>query len=104
MMRPIVLGFIGGIWDGKCLRTDSSDQEEAWLAAGYYEMSHHGEIGAECWGLSVETAAYARNHWPTSEEAGLGDLHHRYVVSERRETAEEVVITFMHAPQWTLTR
>ena len=102
-MKSITLGFIGGIWDGKSLRTGSSDQEEAWLAAGCYEMSHHGEIGAECYGLAVETTAYARNHhWPMSKEGskegGMGGQHHRYVVSERRETAEEVVITFMHAP------
>ena len=97
-MKPVILGFMGGIWDGKSLRTDSSDQEEAWLAAGCYEMSHHGEIGAECYGLAVETTAYTRNHrWPT-DETGLGGRHHRYVVSERRETADEVVVILMHAP------
>ena len=98
-MKPITLGFIGGIWDGKSLRTDSSDQEEAWLAAGCYEMCHHGAIGAECSGLAVETTAYARSHrWVTNDEAGLGGRHHRYVVSERRETAEGVVVVLMHAP------
>ena len=97
-MKSITLGFIGGIWDGKSLQTDSSDQEEAWLAAGCYEMSHHGEIGAECYGLAVETTAYVRNHhWPMSKEVGLGGHHHRYVVSERSETADEVVVILMHA-------
>lgn len=97
-MKPIVLGFIGGFLDGRSLRTDSSDQEEALLGAGCYEMSHHGEIGAECWGLSVETMAYARHHGcPMGKETGPNG-HHRYLVSERRETEREIVVTFMHAP------
>ena len=97
-MKPIILGFIGGMWDGKSLRTDSSDQEEALLAAGCYEMCHHGEIGAECFGLAVETMAYARSHsWPVSNESGLGG-HRRYLVSERRETEKEIIVTLKHAP------
>jgi hypothetical protein len=98
MMKSITLGFIGGIWDGRSLQTDSSDHEKAWLAAGCYEMFHHGKIGAECYGLTTETTTYVRNHhWPLSKVTGLGGHHHRYVVSERRETAHEVVLILMHA-------
>ena len=98
MMKPVILGFIGGYLDGKSLRTDSSEQEEAFLAAGCYEMSHHGEIGAECWALSVETMAYARSHsWPVSEKDAESG-HQRYLVTERRETEREIVVTFKHAP------
>ena len=102
MMKPIILEFVGGPWGGKTLRTDSTDQEEVWLAAGCYEMSHHGAIGGECVGLSEDAAMFARRHgWEAAKQRGLhGD--HRYLVTERRETETEteteIVITFKYHP------
>jgi hypothetical protein len=94
MTKPIVLEFVGGYWDGKSLRTDSSDDQEAFLAAGCYEMSHRGAIGHECVGLSDDAVWFAQQHgWKAAEEAGLRGSHH-YLVSERRETEKEIVITF----------
>jgi hypothetical protein len=96
MTKPIVLEFVGGSWDGNTLRSDSSDQEEQFLAAGCYEMSHHGAIGEECVGLSDDAVTFARRHgWKAAEEAPLcGD--HRYLVVERRETETEIIVTFLH--------
>ena len=97
-MKPIVLEFVGGYWDGKTLRTDSPEQEEEFLAAGCYEMSHHGAIGQECVGLSEDAVTFARKHdWEAAKEASLcGD--HRYLVAERRETETEIVVTFKYHP------
>jgi hypothetical protein len=97
-MKPVVLTFVGGYWDGKSLRMESSDQEESLLAAACYEMTHHGRLGEECVGLSDDAVTYARVHgWPTPEEGGLqGD--HRYRVTERRETMEQIVITLSEVP------
>jgi hypothetical protein len=97
-MKSIVLEFIGGYWDGKSLRSDSRDREEMFLATGCYEMCHHGSIGAECVGLSDGAVAFARSHgWEAARDAVLsGD--HRYLVSQRRETETEIVVTFKHDP------
>jgi hypothetical protein len=93
-MRPVVLEFIGGAWDGKCLRTDSSDREEALLAAECYEMSHHGLVGATCAGFSVDAAAYARDHfWPLQDGVSWHEQY-RYRVVERHETENEIVVLF----------
>ncbi len=99
MATPIVLEFVGGYWDGKTLRTDSSDYEEQLLGAGCYETSHHGAIGGECAVLSCDVVSYARRHgWQAAEEASLcGD--HQYLVAERRETEAEIVITFKYHPK-----
>ena len=97
-MKPIVLEFTGGYWDGKTVRTDSPDQEEVFLAAGCYEMSHHGTIGQECVGLSQDVVAFARNHgWEAAKGASLHGAH-RYLVTERRETEAEIVVTFKYDP------
>ena len=97
-MKPIILKFIGGYWDGRSLRSDSADQEELFLAVGCYEMSHHGSIGGQCVGLSDSAVALAQSHgWDAAKEAGLcGD--HRYCVCQRRETESEIEITFKHNP------
>ena len=98
-MKLIVLEFVGGYWDGKTLRTDSSDYEEQLLAAACYEMSHHGAIGGECVELSYDVVGFCRRHgWVGAEEASFcGD--HRYLVTERRETKTEIVITFKYHPK-----
>jgi hypothetical protein len=97
-MKPIVLEFVGGYWDGKILRTDSRDFEEQLLANACYERSHQGAIGGECVGLSGDAVAFAERHdWIAPEEAILsGD--HRYLVSEFRETENEIVVTFRFDP------
>jgi hypothetical protein len=97
-MKPVVVEFVGGYWDRKRLRTDSPEEEEALLAAGCYQMSHHGRFGAECFGLSDISVTYARNHgWDAANEAGLsGD--HRYLVAGRRETETQIVVTFKYDP------
>ena len=61
-MKPIVLEFVGGYWDGRSLRSDSPDQEEALLAAECYEISKHGRFGAGCADLSAVAVAFGRNH------------------------------------------
>jgi len=98
-MKPVVLEFVGGYWDGKTLRADSSDYEERLLGTACYEMSHHGAIGGECVQLSYDAVRYARRHgWQAAEEASFcGD--HRYLVTERRETETEIVITFKYQPK-----
>jgi hypothetical protein len=97
-MKPIVLTFVGGFWDGRSLHSDSDDPEEMYLVSGCYEMSHHGKIGSEAVGLSGDAIAYAQHHgWDAARQAGLGGSH-RYVVSEYRETEEEITITFQHDP------
>ena len=94
-MKAIVLKFVGGYWDGKSLRSDSPDLEETFLAAGCYEMSHHGSIGGECLGLSDAAVAFARTHeWDAAREADLCGDDHRYVAIERLETEAEIVVTF----------
>lgn len=97
-MKPVIMKFVGGRWDGRLLRSDSEDPEEAFLAAGCYEMSHHGSVGAECVGVSEEAAAFARHHgWEAAREAKQLEVRQqrgeRYVVSERRETGEEISVT-----------
>lgn len=97
-MKPVVLVFVGGYWNGKTLRTDSPDREEQFLASGCYEMSHHGAIGGECVGLSDAAVNFARTHgWEAEKEASLrGD--HRYLVTEFRETETERIVKFKHNP------
>lgn len=97
-MKPVVLLFVGGYWNGKTLRTDSSDREEQFLASGIYEMSHHGAIGGECVGLSDAAVNFARSHgWKAEKDATLwGD--HRYLVTEFRETETERIVKFKHDP------
>ncbi len=97
-MKPVILTFLGGYWDGKSLRTDSAEREESLLAAACYELSHHGTIGAECAGISDDAVTFARIHgWAAAEE---GSFHgpHRYVVGMRYESDTEIVITFRHVP------
>ena len=94
-MKPIVLKFVGGYWDGRSLRSDSPDRQEVFLAAGCYEMSHHGAVGGECLGLSDGAVAFAQSHgWNAAKEAGLCGGDHRYVATERLETEAEIVVTF----------
>jgi len=97
-MKTIALEFAGGYWDGRTLRTDSPDDEEQLLAAACYEMSHHGVIGGECVELSFDAVGFCRRHsWVAAEGASFcGD--HRYLVTERRETETEIVITFKYRP------
>ncbi len=95
-MKPIVLKFVGGDWDGRSMRSDSSDQEEVFLAIGCYEMSHHGSVGSECVGLSDEAVAFARHHgWEAAKEANP-EGGHRYRVCEYRETEAEIIVTLKH--------
>ena len=97
-MKPIILEFVGGYWDGKTLRTDSTDSEEALLAAACFETSHHGAIGGQCTGLSDDAVNYARIHgWTTPGEGGLQGGH-RYLVTERRETESEMLVKLRYAP------
>jgi hypothetical protein len=97
-MKRITLEFVGGPWDGKALCTDSADREEVWLAAACYETSHHGAIGGRWPGPSGDAAVFARRHgWPATDQShGRGG--HRYLVSERRETEEALVVTFEYRP------
>lgn len=96
-MKATVVMFAGGPWDGRRLRTDSDDYEEQLLAAGCYEMSHHGTIGTGCGGLSCEALGFARRHGWVAEEANARGRH-EYYVAERRETETEIVITFNYRP------
>lgn len=92
-MKPLVLEFIGGHWDGRILRTDSSDYEEQLLAAACYEMSHHGAVGGGCVGLANDAGSFARRHgWAVADDAVSweGD---RYSVAEHRETETEIILT-----------
>jgi len=93
-MKPVALEFVGGYWGGKTLRTDSADLQEVLLAAACYETSHHGAIGQRCDRLSEYAVRFARIHgWPAAREASWwGD--HRYLVTERRETKDEIVVKF----------
>ena len=43
VMKPIILEFVGGCWDGKTLRTDSPDDEEQLVAAACYDPTNRGE-------------------------------------------------------------
>ena len=97
-MKPIVLEFVGGYWNGRSLRTDAADQEESLLAAACYEMLHHGAIGGECRALSDDAVMFARTHgWAAPQEGAFcGD--HRYLVSERLETEDVIVIRLRHLP------
>lgn len=96
-MKPIILEFIGGYWDGKTLRTDSPDQDEQCLAAACYEMSHHGAIGGKCIELSCDALIFAQRHgWTASEEVDW--RNHRYLVAEHRETETEIVVTLKYRP------
>ncbi len=97
-MKPIVLEFVGGYWDGKTLRTDSADGEEPLLAAACYEMSHHGAIGSECVELSFDAAGFSQRHGWTTAEEDVFRGNRRYFVTERRETETEIVITFKYDP------
>jgi hypothetical protein len=97
-VKRIILQFVGGYWDGKSLSSDSADQEEALLATACYEMSHRGAIGQECVGLSDDAVTFARIHgWAAAKEGTLYGTH-RYLVTERRETEREIVVTLSHAP------
>jgi hypothetical protein len=97
-MKPVVLRFTEGCFDGRALRTDSTDQEEVWLAAACYETCHHGEIGRECFAPACDVNAFARRHgWEAAKETDL-HRHLRYLVTERRETATEIVVTFEYGP------
>jgi|GEM_PF-3515359 len=97
-MRPIVFKFLGGDWDGETLRTDSADREERFLAAGCYEMCHHGTIGEECVGLSEEEVAFAQKHgWATAKNTS-SPASPRYRVAERRETKAEIIVRFEYEP------
>jgi hypothetical protein len=97
-MKPIVLEFEGGYWDGRSLSTGSSDQEEALLATACYEISHHGAVGAECAALSGDAVTFARIHgWPNSREGTFcGD--HRYRVTEHKETEDEIIVRLRQVP------
>jgi hypothetical protein len=98
MLKPILLRFQGGCWDGRSLRTDSRDQEESLLAWACYEMCHHGAIGAECGGLSDDAVCFARVHgWPQDPAGRLPDFR-GYAVSERRENEHEIAITLTCLP------
>jgi len=100
-MKRIVLGFAGGPWDGRTLRTDSADGEEMLLATACYETSHHGAIGEECVGLLADEETFARRHaWPGATEGVMREDHH-YVVSERCETETEIIIRFKHRAMGT---
>ena len=95
-MRPTVLRFVGGPWDGKTLRSDAADYEEQLLAAECYEMSHHGAVGSRCVGLSCDATGFARRHgWAAADEAGPDQ---RYLVAERRETETGLTVTFQFRP------
>lgn len=97
-MKPTVLEFVGGHWDGKVLRTDSNDYEEQLLAAGCYEMSHRGAVGTACVGLSYDAMIFSRRHrWTGAEEVGFCE-NHRYRVAERQETEALTVIRFEYRP------
>ena len=97
-MKPILLEFVGGYWDGKTLRTDSADDEEPLLAAACYEMSHHGAVGSECVELSLDAVGFSRRHGWTATQEAVFCKHRRYFVAERRETETEIVITFKYDP------
>jgi hypothetical protein len=99
-----VLQFMGGYWNERRLRTDAQDQEEAFLASGCYEMSHHGKVGSKIAGLSGDAIAFARHHgWRAAQDAGLTGAH-TYVVTEYRETETEIVITFREIPVDTVAQ
>ena len=95
-MKTIILKFIGGYWDGATMRTDSPDYEEQLLAAGCFEMSHHGTIGGECAQLSSDAVEFARRHGRQAAEQATLCENHRYLVSEYRETETEIIITLKH--------
>lgn len=97
-MKRIVLRFVGGDWDGRSIRSDSPEQEEVFLATGYYEMSHHGLVGSECVGLSDDAVAFAKHHgWDAAKNLNAAG-EHRYRVCERRETETAIIVTLRHVP------
>ena len=101
IMKPIILEFVEGYWDGKTLRSDSTDQEERALAAACYELSHHGAIGERFIELSDEAVLFAQIHgWMSPEEADWCD--HRYLVVEHRENETEIVVTLKCRPKQLL--
>lgn len=93
-MKTVVLTFDGGAWDGKTLRTDSVDLEEAMLAAACYELSHHGMVGRDCTGVSGDTQHFAQMHGWAQGQADELYGPHRYVVMEYQETEDEIAIRF----------
>lgn len=92
-MKPIILKFVGGPWDGKTLRSDSTDQEEVWLAAACYETSHHGTIGADCVALSDRTTSGRRGRIriPWGEGKGHHLAHDRPSPDQQDQQSAEVV-------------
>lgn len=102
-MRRIILRFNGGYWDGRKLCSDASDQEESLFATACYEMTHHGSIGEQCPGLSDDAVTFARIHgWQGPQDATMyGD--HSYMVTERHETKDEIIITLTRKVDDTVT-
>lgn len=97
-MKPLVLRFVGGDWDGKTLRTDSPDYEEQLLASGCYEISHHGAVGGVCAALSNDALRFAKGHgWVTFDEDSAWK-DNPYSVVEHRETETEITVTFKFHP------
>ncbi len=97
-VKPLVLQFVGGYWGGKTLRSDSRDYNEHLLAAACYQMSHHGAVGEACVELSSDAAEFAIRHgWAPPQEAHLWG-YDRYSITERRETATELVVTLAYQP------
>ena len=95
-MKAIIIEFIEGPWHGRALRTDSTDREEVWLAAAYYEMSHHGAIGERCDGLCCDAVNFARRHgWLANEDDTPREGDH-YLVAERRETEMKIHVSFKY--------
>ena len=97
-MKPIVLKFVGGFWDGKTMRSDSPDQEEVFLATTCYEQSHHGLVGSESVGLLDSAVDFAQRHGWNAKEKMSSAGEQRYRVSEHRETETEITIVFRHDP------
>jgi hypothetical protein len=95
-MRSVALKFVGGSWDGKTLRTDSSDREEALLAAACYESSHHGAIGEACAALSEYAARFSRIHGWAASKGGSWQGADRYQVTEHCETEKQIVVKLTH--------
>lgn len=92
----VLLEFVGGYWDGKFLDNESDDGMEAELANGYYRMTDGGTVGKGFGELAPEAVEFAQvRGWQAEEKAGLGG-NHAYLVVERLEEDNEILVRF----QW----
>lgn len=101
----VTVKFVGGFKDGRELRSNSNDPNEAQEAVAFYAMTDDGKVGKRCKAISDAGLAELKDLLVVDgdevrlKKAPSTSMSHVYEIVSREEIDDDIVVRFEYQGQ-----